>query len=692
MIAAIIALTAAISSSAPIDPAAKGAFAQDRYRFCHEADYPLLREEHAWCPLIGDVSDACPTLPKACKAPPVDHLGSTSRDGHGSSWGRRGRAGARGARGHGGPDSKGQPDGKVLPGEDSRTRAHDFSFSFPGMSVLAQVFFVLLLVAFVVVVGRAVAQNLLRRRLEDPVAEDAPQQGVTTPATSPRGPIETDVERLLARARASAAQGDYGRALDDAYAALLRRLDGDALIEIHPSRTNGDYTRMLRDRPDVAGPVRGIFRDVERVQFGASPPSERLFHSVLERVVPLVSRALSVAVIFLGLAAALSCTPHDAGSSGSNLRADTSPSGTAALVEVLEKHSYKVRYRSESVGNLDRPLTLVVLPDADIEAADWKRVLAWVHDQGGHLVLAGVNDAPDEVALVAVPDQECSPLLDVEGQALVVASPPGSCLVPRLGQETPEEQVSFARRGKSEVAIDREYGKGRILAFADPRLFTNISLVTADNAAFLLSVMGRVSPPAEVELCDEWTGAGASNPFESVHRAELTPVILQLLALLALMFIWKGVPFAKLRDPVGETRRSFADHVRALGLSYARARASRHVVGLYSVWALERLRERVHRAGRQGLIPLAEAIAARTGRGEAEVMAVLVDASSARDEAAPPSSFRTSVLRSRHARDEAEADLALIHALQGFLAATGQRPTGSREGSKPSEQAPPPAR
>ena len=133
--------------------------------------------------------------------------------------------------------------------------------------------------------------------------------------------------------------------------------------------------------------------------------------------------------------------------------------------------------------------------------------------------------------------------------------------------------------------------------------------------------------------------------------------------LLALLFLWKGRAFARLRDPPAEARRAFADHARALGLAYARARASRHVTGLYAVWALERLRERVHRAGRQGLIPLAEAIAARTGRPEAEVMSVLVEAAGARDEAAPPSSVprrggRRGSPGPARGRDEAEADLA----------------------------------
>ena len=127
--------------------------------------------------------------------------------------------------------------------------------------------------------------------------------------------------------------------------------------------------------------------------------------------------------------------------------------------------------------------------------------------------------------------------------------------------------------------------------------------------------------------------------------------------------------------------------MKALGLAYGRARASRHVVGLYATWAMDRLRERVHLSGQPGVIPLAEAIAARTGRPEGEVMRILVEASSAREEAAPPSSFRPALSRAlpleKQTRDEREADTALINDFHSFLAATG---TGSRETPKTSQE------
>jgi len=33
-----------------------------RYRFCHEDDYPLTPDEHAWCPIVGEASPLSPRL------------------------------------------------------------------------------------------------------------------------------------------------------------------------------------------------------------------------------------------------------------------------------------------------------------------------------------------------------------------------------------------------------------------------------------------------------------------------------------------------------------------------------------------------------------------------------------------------------------------------------------------------------
>ncbi|WP_441288366.1 DUF4350 domain-containing protein [Sorangium sp. KYC3313] len=644
----------------------RDALEDDRYRFCHEADYPLTPDEHAWCPIIAGSSDVCPELPAACKLPPVELSRSAAP-------GRGGRGASGKHRAGGAPVDRG-------PSEDDRRRPWpEMRVDLSGMSFFASVLFIGLLVVFFGGVIHALLKNLLRDRApaDEAKEERAPARGPTPEDTAKRE-VETDVQRLLARARSHAARGDHARAIDDAYAALLRRLDGDGLIEIHPSRTNGDYVRSLRERPDLRGAMRSIVRDVEGVQFGVTPPSEPIFRAVMDRVVPLVSRALALALVAFGLSAALSCTPHGGGDEGGG---DRSPSGTQAVLEVLEEQGFKARRRGEALTAPDRALALVVLPGAAIDDATWKDLFAWVSDEGGTLFLAGLPRLPDEVelGLRVAQDAETSTALAADwSRGLRASLPPGKRLVDAAGDE-PEELYMITRgESFSTAGVVRRLGQGKVIVVADDRLVSNVSLAAPDNAKLFLDLLRFAPYATEVELVDEWTGVGAETPFAAVRDANLWPVIAQLFLLLALLYLWKGSAFARLRDPPAAGRRAFADHARALGLAYRRARASRHAAGLYASWALDRLRERVHRSGRRGLIPLAEAIAARTGRPEAEVMRVLVEASGARDDAAPASSLRApesarGARPSPRSRDGAAADLELVRELQGFLDATGQR-------------------
>ncbi len=208
------------------------------------------------------------------------------------------------------------------------------------------------------------------------------------------------------------------------------------------------------------------------------------------------------------------------------------------------------------------------------------------------------------------------------------------------------------------------------MAFADARLFQSVALSAGDNPAFLLTLFREM--PSSVVLWDALSGRGSSTPVEAIDRAHLTPLVLQLFLFFGLLFLYKGVAFGRLREPAETSSRRFADHVRALGQAYARANASTHVVGLYSAWALDRLRERAKMTGRSGLVPIAEALSAQTGRSEAEVMRVLLEAHSAKEEAIPASAARASQVPSRPPAKSADdgsrgPDFSLMQKLDSFL-------------------------
>ena len=675
-VAALGLSTPGSTASAGPDPAARAVLADERYRFCHEADYPLSVDEHAWCPILIESSEVCPSLAQACLLPPA------TRDLAPGAPSKKAKKPAETK-----PD---EPRDPASSGDAPPRDEPDRITVAPSLSLVSQVLFILLILAFVVIVGREIAKSFFRSSGEEaPAAEPAPAEITQTAASPPRGPVETDVDRLLARARAAAARGDYARAIDDAYAALLRRLDGDGHIDIHPSRTNGDYVRQLRDQARLRLAVRDVAREVERVHFGAAAPSESTFRAVLDRVVPLVNRALAVALFCLGASAIVACSPLAAATSRTDTLA-VSPSGSQALSDLLARHDFKVKRRTETLSTLTGAKTVVIRATTPIDAETWVHLLEWV-DTGGRLVVGGARGLPPELRLAlgetTFPQTavEVIPALSRTFGNYRLQVPAGPALfrtdVSNVNNDDDDDDDAphpLLMRGETIYAEAMDRGPGQILIFADDRLFTNAALAVPGNSMFLVKLFESFPAPREIEIADAWTGAGASTPFAAVAHAELLPVIVQLFVLLALLYLWKGIPFARLRDPPAETRRAFADHARALGLAYGRARASKHVLGLYASWALDRLRERAQRTGRQGLIPLAEAIATRTGRPEAEVMRVLVDASSAREETAPPSlrsarSAQFDPKKKRSRRDDSASEFALMRELEGFLTATGRR-------------------
>jgi hypothetical protein len=187
-------------------------------------------------------------------------------------------------------------------------------------------------------------------------------------------------------------------------------------------------------------------------------------------------------------------------------------------------------------------------------------------------------------------------------------------------------------RGDSTYAAEIDMGDGRLVVLSDERLFTNASLAVPDNAAFLVAMLRAGG--SRVEIAGELAGRASPNPLASVKRSNLWPVMLQLGALLLLLFLCKGIAFGRLRDPAEGSRRRFVEHVRALALSYSRSNAARHASMLYATFALERLRERTRLGQGKGIVALADGIAVRSGRPLGQVTRILVQAEEAREAAA----------------------------------------------------------
>jgi hypothetical protein len=96
-----------------------------------------------------------------------------------------------------------------------------------------------------------------------------------------------DPDALLAVARELAGSGQFRRAYRAVFLAILLRMDRQDLIRFERSRTNGEYLRSLRSRPDVLNWMRPLTNDFDLRWYGGHSVEEldyRRALSVYERL------------------------------------------------------------------------------------------------------------------------------------------------------------------------------------------------------------------------------------------------------------------------------------------------------------------------------------------------------------------------------------------------------------------------
>jgi hypothetical protein len=609
-----------------LDGQVRSILSDEAYGFCHDAEYPLLRSEEDWCELRKDAVGRCNWEP-ACNAR------------RGALRGEPGRLSMRrriedDAEDNGGEVHRG--DGRGPARRPRRAEEDRKEAEIPGMGGLSQILFWLIIAGTVLFVLRAILKNLADDKTEE--AESDATVGVVDEEAehdaAARRAMETDVDRLLAYAQDAAARGDYEEAVDFSHAALLRRLDHEGLISLHRSRTNGDYVRDLRGHPHWRTPVRDALRHVDRAQFGNERPSRAMFDTIFGKVREIVKKAGPMA-IWLFIATTLGCDKDPAKS----YPWEYSPSGTRAVMDLLEQRDWETGFHTGSLTSLPDagPSSVVVmLEGASVTEPEWEHLENWVRGGGVLIVASGENPPWQEgvVPVLTVPNSPPRPVTlhpdhyEVYGTSMLF-------LPERAALEVAESARvgALLQRSDEIYATVQDLGQGWTITVAGDELFSNASMSLGDNAAFVVDLL-ELSSYRRVRFVDSWASAGSDNPFESVRKSHLTPAVLQLLLLLAALFAWRGIRFGKGRDPAGVSRLAFTRHARAMAQHYRKAKAIDHAAKLYAAWALERLRDRFPTAARGGLSGLAQAVAARSGRDETEVMRLLVEAHSASGTAA----------------------------------------------------------
>lgn len=574
-------------SRAEIDASLRGILVDPAYRFCNETDFTWKRSDWwEWCESKAAASSRCAAVAQSCQASP-----------------------------------------------EPRERSWHWPSLGPAVFWLFWTAFFAAIAVFLVMLLR---RGRLWRRDPTPKEHAAAE---AKPEVKQVEPHEIEVDRLLARARRVAAEGRFGDAIGIAYSALLRHLERERLIRLHPSRTNGDYLRDLRPRAGILESVQPIVREVERVQFGHRPATFEQFETVFRSVASLVEKGSAGAPFAARLAStlviALCCSTFTSCSRWFLESDDYAPSGTRVLVDLLQKAGFEPRTRMRPWKEGAEAEQIVLLPQALVTQDHWRELMDWTSD-GGTLVIAnGDLEMEDWLGFAFASDRPPGDLQwddAVASESFVVV--PGSRelrsgrVLKRDRGATPEPMHPLLSHDGHVYAARFEVGEGEAIVLADGLLFTNLGLSVADNAITALRLLDPGKKP--IDLVAGPTDSGAKNPFDSVKHGRLAPTLVQVLLLLALLYLQQGFAFGTLVDPPEAHGKSFALHVRALGLLYAKAQAASHACSVYAAFALERLRGGMSGEAK-GLSALAESVTARSGLPLAEVSAALERAEKAKD-------------------------------------------------------------
>jgi hypothetical protein len=573
----------------PVASQAQTALDARAYRFCHTPG-ANAQEARAWCELLDDLPpERCPGLRATC-------AGEVSRDPVGCEPPESGGAGE--------PDAIAEaPEAPPEPWDCGEMPQAG------GLQQLLRWVAALGVAVLVLVLLRLAWTTFGRVRPPTPRKTELPPLVVSADGTDVPDAPSGD---LLDAARAALAEGRTSEAVLLARGAVLRRLGELGRIWLHRSRTDREYVRSVRSDATLHGDLRELCAAAEAVRWQGAPmeqgrarqalaAAERLFEVLVTQ--KLGERPSARVLWWLVLPGLWWGLPVPEAQAQQQVWERYAPGGDAALLDIFRLYGYDAGFRLTNLSMVDERVDVVVIDTVHIQPVDeqWTHLRSWV-EQGGVLLLGGDPGAFPELGVTVHPVGAVQ--LEPSWQALGLP-------VPRW----PNGPLSAFREGEGWALVaDQEgnavievldLGLGAVVAIADPALLWNGSFVHPDNEHFVgeLVYAGQsaegwpVGHPARVQLA---TRAAASAPSQSADNqandmvgalvsSGLLLFVVQLVATGVLVALWRGWPFAPLRDPPDPGRHAFVEHVRALGIRYWRLQANAHVEQKFAEFWLLRL-------------------------------------------------------------------------------------------------------
>lgn len=585
----------------------------DRYPFCHDRHYVLHPSERQACHYAKAARERCPGLFAACQRPATT--------------------------------TQGAPDPRLLPSANPTTPARARSGSSPpsrsnAFSTSRAVFGALLAAALLLSFAFALWWAARRRRRAPRIPLRAWQ-----PAATPSAPLASGPE-LLSAARQALAREQAERAFESTFAALLFHLERQGRLRRSSARTTQEYVRDVAPYPDAHRLLCASSRELDAMRFADRPISLERARQFLEAASRFVDRSAGiVAIAYLGFMLATGCAlpqePSPRTRAWSRLM-DPGPNGFSRLASLLERQQRRVNHHlGDGEALLGLEGTLVIYDQRRIPTPMWEALKQW-SSGNNQLVIVGPGAGLSYFGRTVHP-LRC-PELILEPRSELRLAPPPTALAP-LAPNTPSCNMDhFAVHPK---------GAPGVVLLPTALMLSNAALHSADNAPLLLSWLGRgdvtfVGPSPE--------DAGAESPYDAVAQLGAGPWLLQLGLLLLAIAVMRGTTFGTPRPPPPKPRRDLIEHVRALGATLARARASNHALSQYARYQLEALEDRLGPVTPRTHADLAASIAERTRTPVNDVLSVLEGVRQAREDESLPA--------------HPSEDLALMHALQGLIASS----------------------
>jgi hypothetical protein len=266
-----------------------------------------------------------------------------------------------------------------------------------------------------------------------------------------------------------------------------------------------------------------------------------------------------------------------------------SGSGSKALFVWLQELGLRGRRWEQPLAHLPVEATVLMVlgPRLPLEEQEMKGLEAWVRG-GGILVLAD-----DAVGRRGSGDSAGGPAstfglqLRVRGRAGTLQPAFPSPYAAGVRAIQPTGWVRFERGssegwaplfgdGSGDVLVIKRLGRGRLIALADPGIFSNARLEVADHARLALNIV-QTHAKGGVVLLDEFHhGHGPERGLSGYLRGTAVPwMLLQAGLTFLILLLARGTRFGAPVPSVEPARASSLEYVGALGDLYRRAGARR---------------------------------------------------------------------------------------------------------------------